>query len=509
MSPRPLRFLARQLGDLLLGVLVTVALFLCVEAVLRLAGFGAGHVPAPRHLAAGFDRNARVFEPDPDVPGGWRGRYSHERALELVVPPKGAARRVLLFGGSNTAELPEEVLEEALDARGPGDFEVLNLGRAGYGSTRVAILFREALERLEPDVVVLYSGHNEFVEKSFAMDLQEAWSNPLEAALARALESTVTGRLLTGVLREDGDGGGRYARLADWEAEYKKFAQASWEETLTVWDAYEANLRYMASLAGERDVPLLLCTVVWNRFSPPRVDTPPAATAPADVQEARRLQGRAREEYPEPLRALLPARDRDRVHTFDWGRPLEALPEEEWPEPLPGQRPSTGWLAGRDPAHPAQKSGEPRVRVLFESLAWLGSDPAPAERAALERAATLLARARELLPESARVRYEQALVRYALGERGAAIRSAFEEAARVDRAPRKANPLSNGRVRAVAAELEGVQLFDADARFAEACPDGLVGWEWMVDHCHLSPGAGAALLEDMAGAVAGLVEGGG
>ena len=49
-------------------------------------------------------------------------------------------------------------------------------------------------------------------------------------------------------------------------------------------------------------------------------------------------------------------------------------------------------------------------------------------------------------------------------------------------------------------------VVNADARFAEGSPEGLVGWEWMVDHCHLSPGAQAALLRDMADEVADMRE---
>ena len=406
-----------------------------------------------------------------------------------------------------------DALATAFDASGTtfgvtqdGDgYEVLNLGRAGYGSTRVAILLREALERLEPDVVVVYSGHNEFVEKSFAMDLEQAWSDPIVAALARGLEATVTGRLLTALAREDAPSTATYGRLADWEAEYGKFAQLAYEDTLAVWDAYEVNLRYMGELAAARGVPLLLCTPVWNRLSPPRTSVR-ETDAPADVRnEARRLRGRARRKLPAPLVALLPTRDRDRVHTFDWEKTEQQLLGHGLDAPLPGLRASSGWLTDADPAFTLTDRSDPKVRAWYEALDWLHGERTASERSTLSSAAGLLAQALEHLPQSAALRYELALVRYALGERGEASTEEFARAARQDRAPRKANPLSNERVRRVARELAGVTLYDADARFAAASPDGLVGWEWMVDHCHLSYGAGVAMLRDMAHAVEALV----
>ena len=71
------------------------------------------------------------------------------------------------------------------------------------------------------------------------------------------------------------------------------------------------------------------------------------------------------------------------------------------------------------------------------------------------------------------------------------IRARFEDAARYDRAPRKTNPALLERVRELAARAE-VVLHDSDAAFAACHADGLVGWEWMSDHCHLSSSGSAA-----------------
>ena len=503
---RPLAFTLRQLGDLVLGVLITVAIFLAAEVCLRMAGHGRSYwaVATPRHLAAGFDGSVAVFSPDPQKPGGWRGNDSHHQSRELIIPPKGEAKRVLMFGGSNTASFPRHVLGEALNAMGEDQYEVINLGRSGYGSTRVAILFREAISNLEPDVVVLYSGHNEFVEKSFAMDVEEAWDDPLVASLAGVVEKTLTGRLLTKVIQEDRTPS-HYARLRDWEAEYKKFSDLPWPDTLKVWVAYEENLRYMGNLAVAQGVPVLLCTPVWNRLSSPRVDTPPAETPSEAVEEGRRLHEQARKLYPGPMARLLPRKDRQRIHHFDWGHWPDVFGDGRVQDPLPGIRPSTGWLAEEDPGFYMDRKWDPRVRPWYEALEWLHGHRSPEELEALAQSEELLSQALGQLPGSAILLYEHALARYARGERGTEILLDFEEAARLDRAPRKANPHSNDCVRRVAADIDGVFLFDADQRFASASPGGLIAWEWMIDHCHLSKGAGSAFMRDIADEVAGLL----
>ena len=56
------------------------------------------------------------------------------------------------------------------------------------------------------------------------------------------------------------------------------------------------------------------------------------------------------------------------------------------------------------------------------------------------------------------------------------------------------NDHSNGRVRAVAERSSDVVFFDARA-WLEACtPEGLVGYELVMDACHLQPGARLAMV---------------
>jgi hypothetical protein len=85
-------------------------------------------------------------------------------------PAKGL--RVITFGGSATAGLgysPNVTfarhLERMLTAAYPDrEVEVLNLGIVALAARQVRVLTGYACEELEPDVVVVYSGNNEFLE---------------------------------------------------------------------------------------------------------------------------------------------------------------------------------------------------------------------------------------------------------------------------------------------------------------------------------------------------------
>ncbi len=83
-----------------------------------------------------------------------------------------AAYRVFCLGGSTTHGQPyddttsfcgwlRELLREADDRR---EWEVINAGGISYASYRVATLMEE-LVRYEPDLFIIYTGHNEFLEK--------------------------------------------------------------------------------------------------------------------------------------------------------------------------------------------------------------------------------------------------------------------------------------------------------------------------------------------------------
>ncbi|MFT5151948.1 MAG: hypothetical protein ACI841_001935, partial [Planctomycetota bacterium] len=161
--------------DAVLGVFVTIVLFGSFELILWAADMGQTHGAS---VSRGFDSEDVMFWPDPQVEGAVIPHIFGGKQKERPIPPKSEAKRILLFGGSSTrgfqhGRLPEHLQELA----GIGKYEVINLGRSGAGSVRVKIIFDQAIEMLQPDIVVLYTGHNELTEAAFAIELADTWSS--------------------------------------------------------------------------------------------------------------------------------------------------------------------------------------------------------------------------------------------------------------------------------------------------------------------------------------------
>lgn len=259
------------LGAVAVSALALVAL----ELGLRASGLGA---PPP-----GFESRLKyqrvylpTFEPgsladgravlhsvDPRLPFQW---IAAEKPANTV--------RVFCFGGSATAGLGfsprasypsylEGLLREAWPER---RVEVINLGMVALPSRGVARLVEEACAQYEPDLLVVYSGNNEYLEEHSKAYFRAtaSWS----AKFRKGLESTY----LCGLLRGHGSDerpviSTRALAANDRRVNHREMlskVHLTLEEDERILDAYEANLRSMASSAKAAEVPLLLCTVATN-----------------------------------------------------------------------------------------------------------------------------------------------------------------------------------------------------------------------------------------------------
>ncbi len=489
----------RRVGRVLL---VVIALLAGVELLLRATGKGD---PQERFaLHSGLDDFARYLAPDELVPGGWRTQIYGDAGHELRIPPRDGRVRVLLLGGANMSAMPEERLAAALDAARPGRaHEVLNLGRPGYGSERVLILLRQALETLEPDVVVVYSGHNEFVEAGFAAELAREWTRPWFRQLATKAQRLRTVNLLVELLRPSArppappsqpEPRGRREDLLDLQ----------YAQTLIFYDVYRSNLRAICDASQRHGTPLVLCTVVGNHLAPPVVARHRTGLAPGDAQEFDRLR--------EACLAALPARlvtglagphPRDppvRLHWNDWGEHLMAADRRDRaprpPRTAPELRRLPPPLDG-GPLWPDPSLWNPRVfELLGTASAFLARDLSSDERRAIEQAVDLARQAVALSPDHARAVFDLGLCLYLVGDTAEA-RESLQRAATLDCSPNRGNDLTNAIVRVVAAEHPEVALVDADQLFAQRTPDALISYEIVSDNCHLHPGARHVLMQDL------------
>ncbi|MCP3956660.1 MAG: hypothetical protein GY719_02290 [bacterium] len=159
----------------LFSLLATVLFFTLLEAGLAVAGIGTR--PALEDPFLGFASSASLFVEGTDADGqpvlttaaGKRGFFNVQQ-FRRDKPP--GTYRVFCLGGSTTYGRPYSDatsfcgwLRELLSAADPKrDWEVVNAGGISYASYRVARVMDE-LAGYEPDLFVVYTGHNEFLEE--------------------------------------------------------------------------------------------------------------------------------------------------------------------------------------------------------------------------------------------------------------------------------------------------------------------------------------------------------
>jgi len=261
--------------------LVVLALFF---GLLELLLWAAGVDPllSERDPFAGFSEQVRVYERDESrgvyrtVPRATRHSFNPQEFL-VEKPPNGF--RVFVIGGSSAYGFPwgarvafARALGDALQASRPErEVEVVNAAAMSYGSHRLRILTRELLA-YDPDLLIVYSGHNEFVERRFYREMLERPEelDRLRKLLYRwrlfSLLSRTRERIGRdgngGVASEAGeDGAGRLLGL-DVSREYSVNVGES--EVAEVRALFEENLRAILDMADRAGVPVLLCTVPSN-----------------------------------------------------------------------------------------------------------------------------------------------------------------------------------------------------------------------------------------------------
>ena len=271
-SPSRLRLF--RLGAVVLGL---VPLFIA-EAACRLLA------PPPQPLERDpiFDTTQvrPLFRPSGDYRqiDATRLEFFRPDRFRSVKPKNG--RRVFVLGGSTVQGRPYEIetafstwLRLRLQAADPKHiYEVVNCGGVSYASYRLAIVLREIL-RYEPDAIVLYTGHNEFLEqRSYqtweprrplveAVVRHSRLLQVLAKSVQRAPDQTLSPEVHTRL--DEPDGLELYRRDEPWRD--------------AVVAHFEQNLRRMITACAQADVPLILCRPVSEI-----IETAPFKVAPTE-----------------------------------------------------------------------------------------------------------------------------------------------------------------------------------------------------------------------------------
>lgn len=319
MSSLPGRVIAATpVRRILLAAIVVVGFFALAEAVLGLAGVRP--LLDDRDPFSGFSSSVRVFEKDPA-----RGVFvTSERAAahsfnaqEFAAEKPAGSFRVFTLGGSSAYGFPRggriafpRILGEALRAAYPGrTIESINAAGMSYGSRRMRVVAAE-VAGYAPDAIVVFEGHNEFVETRFFRD-EIARSRSLDparsllyrwrlySALARTLAPLMNSAVAAGPPSAVGDGAGKTrdgsaGRLLGIDVAREDNPYVDDREKEEVRAFFERNLRVLVEEGRRAGAAVVLCTVPSNvRDWRPNQSAFDAATPAPAREEAGALLGSA------------------------------------------------------------------------------------------------------------------------------------------------------------------------------------------------------------------------
>ena len=267
---------------LFFALVVTVGFFLALEIVLAIAGVSPFIVQ--QDPLVGFDESLPLFvedQQDSALLTTATNKLAHFNAQSFPRTKATGTRRIFCLGGSTTHGRPYDDatsyagwLRELLPLADPAHhWEVINAGGVSYASYRLAAV-SEQLVTLQPDLLIIYTGHNEFLEELSYPELKNR-SRLLKQATLLAARSRVFTLLFKGLKTIPGSRG--QPTMLDGEVDeilnhtvgpssYKRNDQLRGQ----VIDFFQLNLLRIIQLAQQHDVAVVLVTPAANLrdFSP-------------------------------------------------------------------------------------------------------------------------------------------------------------------------------------------------------------------------------------------------
>jgi len=260
------------------AILIGPALLLLLEVALRLVGVSP--MPYSEDPFISFSNTAALFVRD-DSDAFYhiaKERLSFFRPQSFPVIKSSDTFRIFMLGGSTVQGRPYAVetsftswLQTNLQAAQPNrQFEVINCGGISYASYRLVPIMRETLQ-YAPDLFVLYTGHNEFLEDRTYGDIQDA--SPAQVALHRFMTNL---RIVALVRRILPDRNRDFTREApgtvlpaevDARLDYEKGLESYHRDPAGrkgIIRHFEYNVQQMILLARQANVPIILANPVSN-----------------------------------------------------------------------------------------------------------------------------------------------------------------------------------------------------------------------------------------------------
>jgi len=342
MSPDRSRRVKSVFFGAILSLLLLIVPLLALEGLVRAIGWQISDDPYIH-----FGRVTSFFENE--VFDGVEHKEVKSRDLyrerEVSFPNKKVTGtfRIFCIGSSASAgwphpkeEIYSEYLETALELAYPRrDFEVLNVSADAYAAYRNRLIFLEILA-FQPDLIVVYTGNNEFLEPR-RYSTRPRWYDPLAALAKRSRayelirgsplgfrwfpENTLSAQSREGIAYE------QWTKIE----ELPLVLRTDPEQLEKVVEHYEFSITSMLKVAKDKGIPVILLTVPTNlRDWQPNVSVVSAQGEQEKAWKKNYLAGRGallRTDVKLAVEALTQAVSLDKGHAathYYLGRALEA-----------------------------------------------------------------------------------------------------------------------------------------------------------------------------------------
>jgi tetratricopeptide (TPR) repeat protein len=269
-----------------LAVLVGLSPLVAVELILRIGGWG--FMTDSQDPYVGFSNVHPLFELNQEddcfeIP---KSRQTFFRPESFPAKKGSDDYRIFCLGGSTVQGRPYAIetsfttwLKISLQAADPSrNWDVINCGGVSYASYRLTPILQEVI-RYEPDLLIIYTGQNEFLEDRTYRSIKESprWQvvahswlsrlrtfNALRAMWLRATQSSKSSSPAERASLSD-----EVEALLDYRGGLEQYNRDdTWRDGCIA--HFEFNLRRMVHLAEQAGVPVILVNPVTNLK-----DTPP------------------------------------------------------------------------------------------------------------------------------------------------------------------------------------------------------------------------------------------
>jgi len=221
--------------------------------------------------------------------------------------------RIFVLGGSTVQGRPYAIetsfttwLELSLQAAAPErDWQVVNCGGVSYASYRLVPILEEVLA-YEPDLIILYTGHNEFLEDRTYDHVKQMPSSLGQAYVTISnLKSFMLLRQMSGISTNPPVGNKEKTKLAeevdallDYQNGLEDYHRdPQWKQGVI--EHFQLNLQNMIQMASNADVPLIMANPATNlKDCPPFKMVDSADLDEAARAESERLWAKARSMKP-------------------------------------------------------------------------------------------------------------------------------------------------------------------------------------------------------------------